>query len=234
MSQEVIRIQQDPAAPHKGTVRIERDPVRIEQGAVIRGPGEVLAASELTQLRLKANDLKLRVNDLEVRVGQIAEERANVSPPERMQYNKASAEAMHDLAAARIELEHTQKQIEELETSRDLTRVGITVQPPSNRELEAAMERERMIAVGGIVLLLPLVLAFARRLWHRGAPRPSMDIDDSPRLQRMEQAIESIAVEVERIGEAQRFTTKLLTERHPDPARLPVPARREPGTITPH
>jgi hypothetical protein len=29
----------------------------------------------------------------------------------------------------------------------------------------------------------------------------------------MEQAIDSIAVEVERISEAQRFTTKLLTEK---------------------
>jgi hypothetical protein len=55
----------------------------------------------------------------------------------------------------------------------------------------------------------------------------------------MEQSIESIAVEVERIGEAQRFTTKLLTERplaaevnRIAPAAAPV--RREPGTITPH
>ena len=33
------------------------------------------------------------------------------------------------------------------------------------------------------------------------------------RLERMEQAIDSIAVEVERISEGQRFTTKLLSER---------------------
>jgi hypothetical protein len=50
----------------------------------------------------------------------------------------------------------------------------------------------------------------------------------------MEQAIESIALEVERIGEGQRFTTKLLTERQPDAvARMAAP-RREPETITPH
>jgi hypothetical protein len=231
MSQEQIRIQQEPGPLHRGTIRIERDPIRVEQGPVI---GEVPAASDLAQLRLKANDLKLRVNDLEVRVGQIAQDRANVAPQERMQYNKLSADAMHDLAAARIDLEHTQKQIEELETARDMARVGITVQPPPGRELEAAMERERMFFAGSMVVLIPLVLAFARRLWHRGGPRQSFDLEDSPRLQRMEQAIESIAVEVERIGEAQRFTTKLLTDRQPDAARLGVPARREPGTITPH
>jgi len=36
------------------------------------------------------------------------------------------------------------------------------------------------------------------------------------RLERMEQAIDSIAVEVERISEGQRFTTKLLAERAND------------------
>lgn len=33
------------------------------------------------------------------------------------------------------------------------------------------------------------------------------------RLDRMEQAMDAIAVEIERISEAQRFTTKLLSER---------------------
>lgn len=34
------------------------------------------------------------------------------------------------------------------------------------------------------------------------------------RLTRIEQAVDAVAVEVERISEAQRFTTRLLTERH--------------------
>jgi hypothetical protein len=41
----------------------------------------------------------------------------------------------------------------------------------------------------------------------------SVPPDLTARLQRMEQAIDSIAVEVERISEGQRFTTKLLSER---------------------
>jgi hypothetical protein len=62
------------------------------------------------------------------------------------------------------------------------------------------------------------------------------DLENSPRLQRIEQAIESIALEVERIGEAQRFTTKLLAERESVAGRLPSgpTGRREPGVITPH
>jgi hypothetical protein len=47
------------------------------------------------------------------------------------------------------------------------------------------------------------------------------------RMNRLEEAIESIALEVERVGEGQRFVTKLLAE--PDrsmASRDPIPVRR--------
>ena len=44
---------------------------------------------------------------------------------------------------------------------------------------------------------------------------------DDDRMARLEQAVESIAIEVERISEGQRFTTKLLSERvQADEARM--------------
>jgi hypothetical protein len=59
---------------------------------------------------------------------------------------------------------------------------------------------------------IPIARAYARKIEGKGqvAQIPS---DVSARLERMEQAIDSIAVEVERISEGQRFTTKLLSER---------------------
>lgn len=61
----------------------------------------------------------------------------------------------------------------------------------------------------GYMLVKPVFLAWAKRLEAKAAA-PSLP---DTRLERMEQAIESIAIEVERISEAQRFTTKLLAER---------------------
>ena len=198
------------------------------------GSGHDIVTMELTRLRAHADALKLRVSDLEMQVGQIAEERSRLSPAEREVLNKSWTPVNHELASTRIQLEATQKQISELETARDMARSGITLVPPRSND-ENNMERERMIGAASFILLLPLVLAWSRRIWHRGGPRPSVDLENSPRLQRMEQAIESIAVEVERIGEAQRFTTKLLADRQPEAAaRLGVVPRREPGTITPH
>ena len=58
-----------------------------------------------------------------------------------------------------------------------------------------------------IVLLYPVVRALATRLENRDrAPIPP---DVSQRLARIESAVESIAVEVERISESQRFLAKL-------------------------
>ncbi|MCZ8204182.1 hypothetical protein [Gemmatimonas sp.] len=59
----------------------------------------------------------------------------------------------------------------------------------------------------------PLVKAWARRFERRHEIRQQTLIEQ--RLVAIEQAIETVAVEVERISEGQRFTTKLLAERAP-------------------
>jgi hypothetical protein len=63
-----------------------------------------------------------------------------------------------------------------------------------------------IVAIG-----VPLVRGVVRR-WDRDAATPTIPSDVTARLERMEHGIEAIAVEVERISEGQRFTTKLLSE----------------------
>jgi hypothetical protein len=71
----------------------------------------------------------------------------------------------------------------------------------------------------GARIALPLVRAFAKRLEKRDSPQLPAEV--TSRLERMEQAIDSIAIEVERISEGQRFTTKLLSEKtHAQPDRV--------------
>ena len=62
-------------------------------------------------------------------------------------------------------------------------------------------------------LLLPLSLAFARRIWKRtGTTVAAFPREVGDRLGRVEAAVDSTALEVERIGEGQRFLTRLFTE----------------------
>jgi len=63
------------------------------------------------------------------------------------------------------------------------------------------------------VFLLPLSIAYARRIWRKSATVvTSFPKEIAERLSRMEQAVEATAEEVERIGEGQRFLTRLFTE----------------------
>ncbi len=66
----------------------------------------------------------------------------------------------------------------------------------------------------------PLARAFARRIESSRSVASPISSDLSDRLDRIERAVESVALEVERISEGQRFVTKLMTER-PESGRLP-------------
>jgi hypothetical protein len=70
------------------------------------------------------------------------------------------------------------------------------------------------IVMGFTAVMWPVARAFARKM-DRDALQPKVPPEIMGRLERMELAIHSIAVEDERISEGQRFTTKLLSERQP-------------------
>ena len=65
-----------------------------------------------------------------------------------------------------------------------------------------------------LFVLAPIALSFARLIWRRATARQvtAPAWDSSQRMDRLEHAVDSIAVEVERISEGQRFVTRLLTE----------------------
>ena len=65
-------------------------------------------------------------------------------------------------------------------------------------------------------VLFPLALTLARNLWKRGnrvVTQSSPETDQ--RLERLEQGVEAIAIEIERVSEGQRFVTRLLSEGAP-------------------
>jgi hypothetical protein len=76
------------------------------------------------------------------------------------------------------------------------------------------------VCIAATAIGVPIARAFARKM-DRPPERPSLPPDLVARLERMEQAIDSIAIEVERISEGQRFTTKLLSDRAGSPGAIP-------------
>jgi signal transduction protein with GAF and PtsI domain len=71
------------------------------------------------------------------------------------------------------------------------------------------------VVMGSMVAIItPFAKVWMRKIELRSVPSSSPDIE--ARLARIEQAIEAVAVEIERISEGQRFTTKLLSEARPE------------------
>jgi hypothetical protein len=66
-----------------------------------------------------------------------------------------------------------------------------------------------------LFVLSPIALSISRLIWKRGsrttASAPA--VESTQRLERMEQAMDAIAIEIERVSEGQRFVTRLLSER---------------------
>jgi hypothetical protein len=79
----------------------------------------------------------------------------------------------------------------------------------------------------GTIFLAPVLRYMLRRRERKLQVAPAAaDPQVVQRLDRIEQAIEAIAIEVERSAEAQRYSARLLTERMPEPA-VPVSATTE-------
>ncbi|MBC7842161.1 MAG: hypothetical protein H7099_07605, partial [Gemmatimonadaceae bacterium] len=79
-------------------------------------------------------------------------------------------------------------------------------------------ESDGPYVIGGLsvistAIVLMLALTQRYRIKMRGATSTALPADLAQRLSRMEVGIESVAVEVERISEGQRFTTRLLSDR---------------------
>ena len=99
-------------------------------------------------------------------------------------------------------------------------RPEIIVQPRGPWDQNRTIPREVVDVVGmltfataAVLILRPLMRAFANRFERRGAPAAALPPEVTAHMERLEQAVEAVAIEVERISEGQRYTTKLLAER---------------------
>jgi hypothetical protein len=90
--------------------------------------------------------------------------------------------------------------------------------PPQAVDISIAF----FLTIAAIIIGLPLARAFARRMDRRGGTA-QVPAEISSQLANLNQAVDAIALEVERISEGQRFTTRLLSEQR-DAAQQTLPS----------
>ena len=95
--------------------------------------------------------------------------------------------------------------------------------------------------VSSLALVVHVSVAAWVRLREAGRPNRSIDADTArmiaglqEQVTRLEGAIEAQGVDLERLGEAQRYATRLLAERGPAGADAASTARVPGRVVTPH
>jgi len=113
---------------------------------------------------------------------------------------------------------------------------SVTVQPPPfNPAQDFPPQLESIsitffVMVAAVLIFWPITRALARRL-DRGNVAPKVPAEISSQLSQLTNAVDAIALEVERISEGQRFTTRLLSDQRADQSRTilaPVASDRPP------
>ena len=99
---------------------------------------------------------------------------------------------------------------------------GMVLVPPRSFNAGNGTDNiERGAALGMTALLVLVAVASWRRFRRRGtrgSRHVEVTAEQDSRFERLEQAVDAIALEIERVGEAQRYQAKLLTESNMMPA----------------
>lgn len=168
-------------------------------------------AQEVSALRARRSELSNQLESAEGRRNRLAESASDAEGA-----NKAGLENRVQLLDQRI-----------LQLEADIAQTGrLLATAPS--ELVASTETPRGIGwlrdnsgpplevFFMLFVLAPMAIAFSRWMWRRATPAaPVRDDESAARLVRLEQSVDAIAIEVERISEGQRFITRVFTEGNP-------------------
>jgi hypothetical protein len=167
-------------------------------------------AQEIAVLRARRDEISSQIVNVRDRRNTLARQYENSSGA-----NRAGLEQQLRILDQRL----AQLELDLASSGRALTLAtpGLTIAPGvTGRFLNVSPGQFTGISiVFTIFVLAPLAMSAARILWRRAA-RPAMPpgwYDASQRLERLEQAVDTVAVEMERVSEGQRFITKLVTQQ---------------------
>jgi hypothetical protein len=198
-------------------------PVPSPAPVVAGDPGAFTYTLTLPKTQRDIEALRERRSELSNQLESAADRRAEIA--EEIKATEGAVRAGLEQRVALLDERILQLEKDIAETGRQLTSapaglLAATEEDPfANMQVnEALVEKVSIMFV--LFVLAPLAVSAAYLMFRRAnRPAPqSGSRGDSERLQRLESAVDTIAVEIERISEGQRFVTKLLTESPPQPA----------------
>lgn len=223
---------QQPAAPPRPPAPVAGPAPNV----VYAGPGGAISTKEdLANLRARRAEISNQLENSTSRRRELAEQWRRADG-----VNKAGLESRLEVLDQRIvRLESELDATGQLLTSPEAARLIAETRPPRNFDPPIRfrnVDPEPILITFTLFVMTPIALAISRLIWKRasrvGSMAPAITGESNQRLERIEQAMDAIAIEVERVSEGQRFVTRLLSERGagalgaaqqaPEPVRVPV------------
>jgi hypothetical protein len=176
-------------------------------GPVISIPGQASASAVYEALKAQRSELRNQLENLE-------DKRRDLS--QRLEEPMLNATDRKGIEQRIVEVDARisgiDKQIGESE-ARIASAAAVPGAVVERRDPPRQGPPEEVFILGGlfiVIVLLPLSIAMARRIWRRGvATITSLPAELTERLTRLEQGVDAVAVEVERIGEGQRYMARM-------------------------
>jgi hypothetical protein len=169
-------------------------------------------AVEIKVLRARRSEISSQISNITDRRNEIASQLRSASPGA----DRAGLESR--LAALDGRIVQLENDLNVTGTALASARgdAAILVDPPrpTDPQQPSAGQTTAMVIIFFLAVLMPLSIAWGRAIVRRTGKHeqqlPSAQI--TQRLDRMEEGIDAIAIEVERISEGQRFVTRVLGE----------------------
>jgi hypothetical protein len=180
--------------------------------------------------------LKARREELSSQLSSVDSRRSKVLSQMKQTTDPVATKGLEDRLSA---LDKRQLQLESdlAETGQQLSGLPAGLAASGVAPIFAGLGSGQVVAisiVSVIFVLGPLAVGFSRSLWKRSATPalpPAALTETAQRLERLEGAVDAIALEIERISEGQRFVTKLLSEGQQVPSL--AAGQRSPDVVRP-
>ena len=171
-----------------------------------------LTARDVAALRGRAEELSTQIRSASSRRADARNALRNATGVDKVGIEQRLAVLDARIAGLEADIADNGKQLASL----DAMRAGVVDPGFSNAGRGRRMDNNMvpMVIVFTLFVLCPIALSISRFFWKVGSAKKHapQNPENTQRLERMEQAIDSIAIEMERVSEGQRFVTRILSE----------------------
>jgi hypothetical protein len=218
---QVTVAQPQPPAPDQAPGQTAPAPAGTPTGILVPNPDGTNRFLPLPTTQAEVAAIRSRRDELSNQLINVSERRSELAAEMARQPAGPARDGMQERLAV-LDSRLAQMESDLAATGRQLTEAALVnpTEGPVNGDMP-----ENVLALSivfTLFVIFPLAITLARNLWKRGNRQMTtqqISPETNQRLERLEQGVEAIAIEIERVSEGQRFVTKLLAEGT-GPARI--------------